>query len=181
MTSTDEPLVAGLDPSLTATGIADSTGRLQLFGQGGITNLPIIKQRDALEDHARRIFDDIYQAPGRPALLVIETPETSHRYGGLSERIGLFWLLLGQFRGYIPVAVATPAARMMYATGKGSATKGAIIDAVARRLPQFETRGNDNLADAAILCAMGRDWLGAPLCEMPKTHRAALDRVQWPK
>jgi crossover junction endodeoxyribonuclease RuvC len=81
---------------------------------------------------------------------------------------------------HIPVVEVNSSSRMRYATSKGAASKGAIIDAVARRLPMFETKGDENLADAAILCAMGRDHLGEPLAPMPATHRAALGAVKWP-
>ena len=39
---------------------------------------------------------------------------------------------------------------------------------------------NNNEADALVLAAMGADHLGAPLVDLPQTHRAALDAVQWP-
>jgi crossover junction endodeoxyribonuclease RuvC len=74
----------------------------------------------------------------------------------------------------------TPNARALYATGKGTAGKGAVVDAVARRLPAWPTEGDDNAADAVILMAAGRDWLGHAITDMPKTHRAALDKAIWP-
>jgi crossover junction endodeoxyribonuclease RuvC len=73
-----------------------------------------------------------------------------------------------------------PNARALYATGKGNAAKGAVIDAVTRRFPDWATEGNDNAADAVALMAAGRDWLGHPITDLPKTHRAALDKATWP-
>jgi crossover junction endodeoxyribonuclease RuvC len=74
----------------------------------------------------------------------------------------------------------TPNHRMQYATGKGAATKNLIVDAVARRWPTWPTNGDDNAADAVVLMAAGRDWLGHPLTTLPKTHRDALDKAIWP-
>jgi hypothetical protein len=70
--------------------------------------------------------------------------------------------------------------RCTYATGKGAASKEAVVDAVARRWPAWQTEGNNNLADAVVFMAAGRDWLGAPITDMPKTHRAAIDKAVWP-
>lgn len=61
-----------------------------------------------------------------------------------------------------------------------SRSKDPGITAVSRRWPDWTTEGNDNAADAVVLMAAGRDWLGAPITDMPKTHRAALDKAVWP-
>lgn len=97
------------------------------------------------------------------------------------DRAYLWWLFY-EFCSHhqFPVAVVTPSQRMLYATGRGLASKGAVIDAVARRWPQYVTEGDDNAADAVVLMAMGLDWSGRPLTPMPATHRRALDKVAWP-
>jgi len=98
------------------------------------------------------------------------------------DRAFLWWVIysaLHSERG-IPVAVAAPALRAMYATGKGNASKNAVVDAVARRWPHIPTGGDHNVCDAIVLMAMGCDRLGHPLTPVPATHRRALDRVAWP-
>jgi len=181
-------IVVGVDLSLTSTGIARITDNndpeLAVYGREGISTLPLYERLDAVSRLAGTLQTLIFpeEALVAPALVVIERMEVSRAYGGLVERAWLWqqvvsWLWFGQG---IPVAEVTPASRMRYATGKGAASKSAVVDAVARRLPMFETKGDDNLADAAILCAMGRDYLGEPLAAMPATHRAALDAVKWP-
>ena len=55
-----------------------------------------------------------------------------------------------------------------------------MLLAVARRWPHVEIVGNDT-ADALALAAMGADHLGQPIAAMPATHRAALDKVDWPE
>lgn len=170
--------VLGIDPSLTATGIASTRGWCELVGQEGITKLPIVDRIaaiDALVDGIATLWR------GRPDLVVVEQPAFSRSGGGSVERHALYWLLLRNLRrAELPFADVTATSRMRYATGKGKALKTAVVDAVARRFPQYETGGNDNLADAIVLAAMGADHLGQPLTPMPATHRIALDGVQWP-
>ena len=176
------PKVVGVDLSLTATGIASSLGWCQTLGEDGITTRPLDDRLDALENLAREILIVIGGGRGNwPALIVIEIPAYSRSGGGSHERSGLWWKIVRSLRQReVPVAEVANQQRMRYATGRGSAKKGAVIDAVARRLPMFETGGDDNCADAAVLAAMGADHLGHPLAPMPATHRAALDRVEWP-
>ncbi|NUS82728.1 MAG: hypothetical protein HOY75_08240 [Streptomyces sp.] len=178
------PVVIGIDPSLTGTGIASSNGWVDVIGYKrpnskapGITQLPHADRLAAMRDlHAQ-----VRKAIGCPALAVIELPAPSRSGGGAHER-GWFWWEIYHYlmSSYIPVALLTPNARALYATGKGNAAKGAVIDAVTRRFPAWTTEGNDNAADAVALMAAGRDWLGHPIADMPKTHRCALDKATWP-
>lgn len=171
------PTVVGIDPSLTATGIASTVGWCHVIGRTGITTLPLVDRIHAVDV----LLDGIKSHIGRPDLVVIEQPAFSRTSGGALERHALYWLIVRALRrAEIPVAEVTARGRMRYATGKGAATKSAVVDAVARRFPGYETGGNDNLADAVVLAAMGADHLGHPLTPMPATHRAALDGVQWP-
>ncbi|MFC6081052.1 hypothetical protein [Sphaerisporangium aureirubrum] len=172
------PRVVGLDISLTASGIASSTGWAETVGAGGITKLPVWDRRDALVGLAGEICALVKQ----PDLAVLEANAAAAAYGGASERAGLWWLVVDRLRmAGVPVAAVTPGQLKLYALGKGSGTKGAVIEAVTRRWPEFRTGGDDDLCDAVVLCAMGLDHLGAPLAPMPRPHRAALDKVAWPE
>ncbi|MFF8422878.1 hypothetical protein [Streptomyces sp. NPDC015680] len=176
--------VIGLDPSLTATGIASSTGWCEVIGykkprakDPGITGLPHPQRREALHELHQAITDTI----GRPDLVVIELPAVSRSGGGAHERGWLWWQLYNHLAALeIPVGLLSPNQRALYATGKGNAGKGAVIDAVARRFPTWNTEGDDNAADAVTLMAAGRDWLGHPITSMPQTHRAAITKAIWP-
>lgn len=177
------PHVIGLDPSLTATGIASTRGWCEVTGHHkrardpGITQLPHLERLDAMQV----VLDNVLAAIARPNLVVMELPAPSRSGGGAHERGWLWWQLYNRLtRHEIPIGLMTPNARALYATGKGTAGKGAVVDAVARRLPAWPTEGDDNAADAVILMAAGRDWLGHPITDMPKTHRAALDKAIWP-
>lgn len=172
------PRVIGIDPSLTATAVVSTLGWCELVGIDGVTKLPVWDRADAITALARQIVDLVDGAD----LVVIEQVAAAKAYGGASERAGLFWEIARLLRAReIPFVEVTPAHLKTYATGKGQCPKGAVIAAVTRRWPQYETSGDDNLCDAVTLCALGADWLGAPLAKMPATHRAALDKVAWPE
>lgn len=178
---TAAPRVMGLDLSLTGAAVASSLGWCELVGLGGVTTLDLPARIDALRELCWRILDLI----GTPDLAVAEQIAYSRTGGGAAERAWLWFEVTGHLidRG-VDVATVTTGTLKRYATGtgqkKGANTKGAVIDAVARRWSKFETGGNDNLCDAVVLAAMGADHLGHPLAPMPKTHRAAL-AVAWPE
>ncbi|WP_416520072.1 hypothetical protein [Streptomyces achromogenes] len=178
------PVVIGIDPSLTGTGIASSIGWVEVIGykrprskDPGITQLPHNERIQAMRKLAHQVLETI----GSPDLAVLELPAVSRSGGGAHERGWFWWQLYSNLTRYeIPVGLMAPNARALYATGRGTAPKGAVIDAVTRRFPQWATEGNDNAADAVALMAAGRDWLGHPITDLPKTHRSALDKATWP-
>jgi Holliday junction resolvasome RuvABC endonuclease subunit len=176
-------VVIGIDPSLTATGIASSNGWCDVIGHPkrakdpGITQLPHPERLAAM----RAVLDRVLTSIGTPDLVVMELPAVSRSGGGAHERGWLWWQLYNQLhKAQIPIGLLSPNQRALYATGKGNAGKGAVVDAVARRFPDWATDGNDNAADAVTLMAAGRDWAGHPITPMPQTHRAAIDKAVWP-
>lgn len=171
------PRVVGLDISLTGTGIASSRGWTRKVGRSNVTTAPLLVRMAQVGELARAIVNHV----GVADLVVVEVPAFSRSGGGTLERSALWWLVVRSLiSAEIPVAECFNNTRMRYATGKGMAAKTVIVDAVARRFPQYTTAGDDNLADAIVLAAMGSDHLGYPLAVMPKTHRVALDTVNWP-
>lgn len=182
--SPEPPLVIGIDPSLTGTGIASSNGWCEVIGykkvrakDPGITQLPHPERIRAMRQLAHQVLESIHL----PTLAVMELPAVSRSGGGAHERGWFWWHLYSELTRYeVPVALMAPNARALYATGKGTAAKGAVIDAVTRRFPAWTTEGNDNAADAVALMAAGRDWLHHPIATLPQTHRAALAKATWP-
>jgi crossover junction endodeoxyribonuclease RuvC len=179
-----QPVVIGIDPSLTGTGIASSNGWCEVIGykkqrakDPGITQLPHPERLAAM----RALLDQVLTTIGTPGLAVMELPAPSRSGGGAHERGWFWWQIYNQLHNrQIPIGLLTPNQRALYATGKGSASKGPVIDAVTRRFPDWATEGNDNACDAVALMAAGRDWLRHPIADLPKTHRAALDKATWP-
>jgi hypothetical protein len=171
---TSVPLVAGIDVSLTSTGIAVT---------GGTTFVPSRGHRadDLTTRHARltEIARAVLLEVGTVDLAVIEGP-SYHSVGGSAwDRGGLWWLIVdGLLDRDIPVAVCPPACRARYATGSGAARKDAVMNWASSRYGV--TLRRDDEADALILRAMGLHRLGYPLAPVPDRHAGALDGVAWP-
>lgn len=172
-TNTPAPRVAGIDLSLTSTGIAVATAdtawteRITTARVDGLTRI-------------RQIVSTVVVSVKNCDLAVLEGPAYSRQaQPGHHERAGLWWMVRDALqRRDIPVAVASPSARARYATGKGNASKAAVVREISRRYAWFG--GEEDEADAVALMAMGRDHLGHPLSTVPATHRGALARVDWP-
>lgn len=166
------PLVVGIDPSLTATGVAHWSGELATYtprkGLTGVTRI-------------RDIRAQLYTCTQSADLVVIEGPAYSRQLGaGHHEAAGLWWALvdLVHTRG-IPHAVVPPTTLKRYATGKGNATKPDMRVAWLQRTG--EDVRDDNRVDAAFLRSMGLDHLGRAEFGVPKAWRTALDKVDWPE
>jgi Holliday junction resolvasome RuvABC endonuclease subunit len=171
------PTAIGLDLSLTGTGIASSKGWTRVLHPPakarGHVRLDWI--RDQVLEHVGSVHEN---------LVVVEGPsygnQGAQRQSGHHERAGLWWLIThALWKRGVDYAVASPASRAKYATGRGNAAKADVVREVTRRFDWFA--GGEDEADALVLAAMGADWLGAPIVDMPKTHRAALGPVRWPE
>jgi Holliday junction resolvasome RuvABC endonuclease subunit len=167
--------VAGLDISLTGTGIATL---------GGTTRVPTKGRRkdSLLERNARlkHITTRVLEEVGTVDLACVEGPVSYTTPGGSTwDRGGLWWRIVAALlERDIPVAVISPTARAKYATGNGGSRKTAVLEAARRRYGAVLE--SDDEADALILRAMGLHWLEQPLAEVPDGHRAALAGCAWP-
>ncbi|MFE9765090.1 hypothetical protein ACFYPC_11245 [Streptomyces sp. NPDC005808] len=167
------PRVIGLDLSLTCTGVA---------GEGWAE---IIRPKAGLRGHPRLAFivDQVATHIRNADLVVIEGPSfgggVAHRHEDLA---GLRVMVRHAcWRRGIPYAIVPPSCRALYATGKGSGSKGAVRDAVhARYGIDCDGVGRYDQADAYTLLAMGLHHLGWPLAVLPDSHRRGLDGCQWP-
>lgn len=117
------------------------------------------------------------------------------RFAGMDQLSAMRWMVRHDLwkRG-IPYAVVPPDQRIRYVTGTtqpkdpatgkragGTVLKGIVRTAVADLFDiHTEGRWRYDEADAAVLYAMARGWLGEPLAMLPDTHRAALAGCQWP-
>jgi hypothetical protein len=176
------PRVLGVDLSLTATGLA---------GPGWCHLIASRHDGDEWSKRSRRlrrIREEVLEFAMPAELVVIEGPA----YGAVSQstwdRAGLWWSIVAVLESCeVPYAVVSPSQRLMYASGsgqppKGRKSKGVVVDAVTRRYPEYDTAGDDNLADAVVFMAMGCRALGRPLEDsLPQTHLRAMDKVVWPE
>ncbi|GAA2830230.1 hypothetical protein [Nonomuraea rubra] len=175
--------VVGLDISLTSTGMATGLGWCEKTGRDGITKLPLQSKYRALN---RLASDIIVLTNAEKAHLVLVEKLVFNRQdggrGGAGERSYLYYRTMGIIADAgVPIVEVPQATLKTYALGKGSGEKNEIVDSVARRLPMFHTGGKHDMADAAVLAALGADYLGHPLADMPKAHRAAIDKLTWPE
>ena len=179
---------AGLDLSLTGSGIAWCAGapltsvQTTLVGRKGITTMPLVRARyAALNDLAR----DIIMCVPAGADVFVESLDSAGRSGrmnsGAHERAYLWWRVVGSLAdGGHDVTPVNGSTLKTFATGKGGAPKTAVVEAVTRRFPEFETEGDDNLCDAAALAALGAFLAGNQRTSwrLPATHLKALDKLR---
>jgi Holliday junction resolvasome RuvABC endonuclease subunit len=190
-------IIAGLDTSLTSTGLvligttpdldwrvklhrveskAPTTGRDQKTGK---KLAPTLKQRlDRLTD----IEDAIVARLNGVTFAVIESPSFGSVGSASRDLAGLWWRVVGKLDGLgIPVAEVSPSGRIKYALGTGRGDKDRVLAAVIKRYPDLDVTGND-VADALVLAAMGARWLGHPIEDsLPANHIAAMDGAHWPE
>lgn len=182
--------VAGVDLSLTSTGVAILDTVTRVVTLHTITSRPT-KPKDATSSVHDRVtrLRGIWTAlclngplDDELDLAVIEAPSYGSSNGGKHERSGLWWAVAtAMYETVGAVAEVSPSQRMKYATGSGAADKDKVLAAVIRRYVDVEVSGNDT-ADALVLAAMGARYLGEPYePDLPLTHLAAMDKVDWPK
>lgn len=157
----------GIDPSLAGTAVAViaggalSTVRLHTAPVDGVRGT--VGRLDLIERWVR----DQLLLLGTDVRIGIEGPSYGQaRQGGQHARDGLWWRLV---------------TRALYAVGKGggaSASKDAVLLAVARRYPQFTGATNDE-ADALVIAAMLARLDGHPIeADLPGPCLAALDKLK---
>lgn len=160
-------LYLGLDLSLTSTGIAitGDTPPWRIRPKStGVRRL--IEIRDAIVLNVEAY---------RPALVAVE----GYAYGRPNGMAAL-----GELGGVVRVALhesgarwceVTPATVKKFATGKGNATKEAVLAAAIRRLGYTGTSTDE--ADALWLAHIAAEADGNPAVDMPAVNRAAIAGV----
>jgi Holliday junction resolvasome RuvABC endonuclease subunit len=162
------PLVIGIDPSLTGTGVAYSDGCLAT----------ITYSKNCTGDERLAEISFVIHAAQRLADLAVIEDLPTHAHGAGKTGMVQGVVRLALIEVGTPYAVVTPATLKKFATGKGNADKHLMrMEAYKRAGIEFT---DDNQCDAWWLRAMGMQALGHPLVELPKTHLAAMDAVAWP-
>jgi len=168
-------IVVGIDPSLTATGLA--------WGDGVTTTIKYPKdvtgdQRLVVISEAIENLTNLPRCGQTVELAVIEDlPTHAHGAGitGMVQGVIRLQLRLDGIR-YVTVPAAT---LKKFATGKGNATKPDM------RMELFQRTGvdlrDDNQVDAAWLRFLGLALIGQPEIQLPKTHTVALDKLSLPE
>lgn len=186
----DPAVVIGVDPSLTAAGVAiamapecaeygDDQFRVATFGRAGKNDEPLNTRLERIELLADEIRDQAVNLMQWPSLMLIETPAYSQSTGKTHDRSGLWWEVVRIFRRELEIPVIEVSVQKVktYATGKGNTAKQAVLLEVARRYPDVAI-SNDNEADAFTLAAIGMRLIGAPIDDVPKTHLRAMEGLE---
>lgn len=118
------------------------------------------------------------------------------RFAGMDQLSAMRWMIRHDlWKRDIPYAVVPPDQRIRYVTGTtqpkdpatgkragGTVLKGIVRSAAAELFGVLtEGRWRYDEADALVLYAMARDWLGDPLAVVPAAYREALAGCQWPE
>ncbi|UXA06565.1 hypothetical protein KXD96_28285 (plasmid) [Mycobacterium sp. SMC-2] len=188
-------IVAGIDPSLTSTGIAvlcdGHPSRLHSLGHGTPNGKTYGHRSDRIVSQCRAVIawlDDNLQGPlgilplsKRVDLAVIEGPSYGSNMPSNHDRAGLWWGLYSTLRARgIPIAVVAPKTRALWATGNGNADKRAVLTTVRAWWPRTPIADHDQ-ADALVLAAIGAFRAGDPMpFDVKERHTANLAAVQWP-
>lgn len=161
--------VIGVDPSLSATGVAiDDHQTFTVATNAGDL------------DRLIKIHDTVLQAAATPGvqLAVIEDLPTHAKGAGLTGMAqGVIRLALR--RVHVPMLTVPAATLKVFATGKGNATKADMRMALYQRTGR-DIR-DDNQCDAIFLRELGLHLLGQPTFDLPKTHTRALDKLTLPE
>lgn len=168
--------VAGLDPSLTATGLATALDVMTLHSDP--TGQGVRARALRVHDLAARVCAQVAEG----SLVVIEAPSLGQRrQGGEHQRAGLWWQLaiaLELQHGCRVLEVA-PATLKKFATGRGNATKPDMRVALLQRTGR-DLR-DDNQVDAFWLRQVGLHLIGdAAAVALPKDHLACLAALDIP-
>lgn len=178
-------LIIGIDPSLTATGVAVLQVESGLCSVHTVSSRPVrsavpadlamLKRMNSIVDRVRSLPEIMHSPPG---LVVIEAPAFSKNNGMAHERAGLWWKLYEMAADWgVPPVVVKPNVRAKYATGKGNAGKDEVLLAVSRRYADITVTDN-NQADAVVLAAMGARLKGNPIERaLPAAHLLAMKTV----
>ena len=165
--------IIGIDPSLTATGVAliDTNYPDHIHTEtirSTKTGNTITHRLTRFGAVANKILDTI---PTGLDLAIIEGPAYSAHGAGTWDRAGMWWNIARILhRLDIPTIEVPPATRCQYATGRGNADKDVVMLSAARRYPHAPIEDN-NQADAVILAAIGARLTGNPIDDpLPKTN-----------
>jgi Holliday junction resolvasome RuvABC endonuclease subunit len=161
----------GIDPSMTATGIAAHDGALSTVRTKATGDARLTEIRNAV---TAVLLPSGVQVGGLVA--VEDLPTHAHGAGITGMVQGVVRLALLSFGA--PYVVVPPATLKKYATGKGNATKADMRMALYQRA-DLDVR-DDNQVDAWWLRALALDLLGVPEVRVPAAQRAALTKLTVP-
>lgn len=170
--------VVGIDPSLTATGVAwpDGTTEVIKWKDSGVERLENVAWW--VEEHLPYRSHDPAVQRRRDVLVVIEGLSYGSKGSAITGQaeLGAVLRLTLRREGY-PFLVVPPSCVKKYATGKGNANKDLVRDAARDRLGPLEPGITSDECDALWLRQIGLRVTGGMFVPVPKVHATALDKL----
>ena len=176
------PRVAGVDLSLTSTGLAlvgEGSCLTMTFGTTGHNDDTLDQRHARITRLTRQILGQVNEFC--PQLVVLESPAFSRTGGHNHDRSGAWWRLVSAlYTLHFPILEVKPNLRAKYATGRPGAGKQEVVIAVTRRYPTIEFRTDDE-ADALVLAAIGMRLLDHPIeVSLPGPNLDSLNTLHLP-
>lgn len=185
-------IIAGIDPSLTATGIAIiRDGHVIDYGREGWPGVSAASDLDRVRRVVALASKVILRVRSfNPDLVLIESPAYGSKLGSACDRNFLWGALvhdLGASRERTAYAGVAPRCREQFGAGKSTGDKVPVIDAVNRwwhlnLRTEPVSRRQDNEADAIVMATMGLARYQPDLVpfDLAPHQRKNLESVVWP-
>jgi crossover junction endodeoxyribonuclease RuvC len=159
--------IVGIDYSQTSAGIAafNSAAAIPLttgaVGEGGHRDDTLVMRHARIRRQTARVATFCIGAD----VALIEAHSFSAKGGSQHDRSGGWWHLVDTLYGWgIPVVEVSTTQVKKYMTGKGNASKEAMVIAATRRYTDVEITTSDE-ADALSILSIGARHFGHPLEE----------------
>lgn len=180
--------VVGLDPSLTAAGIAilndpksaetPNVPKLLTVGESGRKGATLAERATRVGRQYELILRSMPPAVRLVVVEAVPVHNPSPNMASLYQERAALVLRLVEFlakRG-IPVVDVNLSTLKLFATGNGRADKAQVIASMAALWPHADIRNDDNRADALTLASIGAMELGWYEPELP--HHVS-PRIDW--
>lgn len=161
--------IVGLDPSMTATGLAihdfvRNTTETHLIKSAAPKTVGKAKPPwDVRFARVDAIVNKVLEIVPSGSLVLFEGPAYSATGQGTHDIAGVWWMISTALRRHgCTILVVSPTSRAKYATGKGNASKDVVLSNVVKRY-DFLDIDNNNVADAVVFLAMGLRLIGLPV------------------